>query len=100
MTTKPHINPVLRGNLLNIQEKISNLRPSFPHCVLLQQQLQKAFFMVKKHNSPESENLLALFNHIDCKDVDSYDQKVFLNVQKEALTTLSVILGSEIRRPG
>lgn len=99
MTTKPHISPVLRGNLLNIQEKINNLRPSFPHSVLLQQQLQKAFFLIKKHNSPESEKLLALFNEMDCKDIAGYDQHVFTRIQKEALSVLSAVLGSELMRP-
>lgn len=90
---------MLRGNLLNIQEKINDLRPSLPHNTLLQQQIQKAFFLIKKNNSPESERMLSLFNEIDFKPIESFKQDVFLRVQKEALTILSTILGTELVRP-
>ena|ERR1017187_7589967 len=93
------INPVLRGNLLNIHEKITDLRPSFPHLQMLQQQIQKAFFLIKESKSVESEKMFALFGEIDARGVGSYDEDVFIYVQKEALSILSAVLGNELVRP-
>jgi hypothetical protein len=96
---KKTINPVLRGNLLNIQEKIIALRPSHPHCIMLQQLIQKAFFQVKKSGMIESEQLLPLFTDINCNGVESYDGSVFLRVQRQALAVIAKVLGGEMVRP-
>jgi len=96
---KKPINPVFRGNLLNIQEKISLLHPSHPHCLILQQFIQKAFFLTKENGLPESELLLPLFTDIDCKGVGSYDSGKFLRVQREALALIGGVLGEELVRP-
>ncbi len=96
---KKTINPVLRSNLLNIQEKIIALRPSHPHCLMLQQAIQKAFFLTKKGGLPESEQLLPLFTDIDCKGVGSYDSGIFLRVQREALAIIGGVLEGELVRP-
>src|ERR1017187_2358306 len=100
---KKTINPVLHRTvwlrqppavcpLLNIQEKILQLHPSFPHSVLMQVQLQKCFFFLKESSSPESERVLALFKEIDFKFIGAFEAEVFKRVQKEALGLLSVVL--------
>ena len=96
---KKTINPVLRSNLLNIQEKIIALRPSHPHCLMLQQLIQKAFFQTKKNSVPESEQLLPLFTDINCNGEGSYDGSVFLRVQRQALAIISGVLEGEMVRP-
>ena len=96
---KKTINPVLRSNLLNIVEKIQVLHPSHPHCLMLQQSIQKAFFFIKKSGLPESEQLLPLFTHINCNGVGSYDSGIFLRVQREALSIISGVLEGELVRP-
>src|ERR1039458_1112275 len=96
---KKTINPVLRGNLLNIQEKIIALRPSHPHCLMLQQLIQKSFFLTKKSGLSESEQLLPLFPDINCNGEGSYDGGVFLRVQRQALAIIAVVLEGELVRP-
>ena len=76
-----------------------DLRPSFPHAILLQQQIQKAFFLIKENNSTESEKMLALFLEIDCKGLGSYDESKFLRVQKDALAILLSFVGKNLARP-
>ena len=98
MPTKS-ISPVVRGNLMNIQEKITSLRPSYPHCLMLQQQIQRAFYLVKENGLPESELLMALFTVIHCKGEGSFDSGVFNKVQREALGLIAGVLGSELVRP-
>jgi len=93
MTTK--ISPVLRGNLLNISEKIKPLHPSAPHARMLQNQIQLAYFQVKEQKLPEAELLLSLFNQIS----GSFDAGVFETVQKEALALINGIVGKEMVRP-
>ena len=75
------------------------LHPSHPHCIMLQQLIQKAFFFVKKNGLPESEQLLPLFTEIKCKEVGSYDSGIFLRVQREALALIGVVLAEEQVRP-
>src|ERR1017187_9476618 len=96
---KKTLNPVSRGNILNIEEKIKELRPSFAHCLLLQQQIQKAFFLLKGNEMPETDKLLALFTDIHCNGEGAFDSGKFLRVQREALSLLSVVLGEELVRP-
>ena len=96
---KKPINPVLRGNILNIEEKIKELRPSFAHCKMLQQQIQKAFFLIKGDYPTESEKMLALFTDINSNGAGSFDEGKFLRVQSEALSLLSSVLGGELVRP-
>ena len=95
---KKPISPVTRGNLLAIQERIKELHPSYPHCKMLQQQIQKAFFLLKV-NEPENEKLMVLFTEINCNGEGQYDGGKFLRVQREALGLLSAVLDGEMVRP-
>jgi hypothetical protein len=93
-----HINPVTRGNLLNIQEKITHLHPSYPHSLMLLQLLQKAVKLIENY-SAESDKLFLLLKAIDFKSISSFKEDIFIHVQKEALAVISVVLGNELERP-